>query len=428
MGGDCSYLDTLKSVRCPRPARRQSDFCVFHEPDPARQVSTARFVKLLAVLDRNQDGNWRGFVFPRHFSTSTKDITKSDIDLSFSNLGNFSLNNVTFAGKVRADNLVVSGDFISSAHFNWVRARNVEFQRTTRIGGSCSTSADFNSCVFHGPVYVHGNWEGEFSLQGSRFLDFVEIRGGWNIYASVGAAKQKPPTRNPLFRGQVTLQDIKFSHPSRVRFFSVSLEKTLFVGTDLIGAQFYDVIWPKFKDGRLGLYDEIHMLTSSDPTYRVRDLSKLEAAYRNCRLALERNHDYSTATDFYVGEMNVRQIRRKNGQLGKNFIEDVYRVLSNYGASPARAFGILLAFTAIHFGLNQLLICSATEFTCSWMPSLSHFLDQAAGSVRVVTLQRLLSGPSDDIPGQSLLDSVFAGLAPVQIALVVLAIRSRIRR
>ena len=202
----------------------------------------------------------------------------------------------------------------------------------------------------------------------------------------------------------------------------------MFIGTDLIGAQFYDVVWPKFKDGRLGLYDEIHLTASSDKSYRTRSLSKLEAAYRNCRRALENNHDYSTATDFYVGEMGVRRKRREKGQLGRNIIEDVYRILSNYGASPSRAMFVLLALAAAHFVINQILICNSAEFTCSWVPSIHNFLDQAAGSLRVITLQRFLSDPASEIPGQLLLDSIFAGLAPIQIALVVLAFRSRIRR
>lgn len=424
----CAYSIISIGMRCHRKTRFNFPFCVFHESDPSRQISSSRFASLLSILDRKGEGDWRGFIFPPQFNISKSTGIRSDIDLSFASLGNCSISKVTFVGKVTADNLIVKGNFDSHSSFNWLRLRNAQFHQTTMVGGSCSTSADFGNSVFHGPVKFGGNWEGEFILSGARFLDFVEFRGGWNIYASVGASKQKPPTRNSLFRGQAYLQDIMFTHPTRVRFMSVSLEKTLFIGTDLIGAQFYDVLWPKFKDGRLGLYDEIHMRTSSDPSYRVRDLSKLEAAYRNCRLALERNHDYSTATDFYVGEMNVRRIRRQNGQLGKNLIEDVYRALSNYGASPARALGILLALAATHFGLNQLLICSATEFTCSWMPSLSHFLGQAAGSLRVVTLQRFLSDPSIDVPGQLLLDSIFAGLAPIQIALVVLAIRSRIRR
>lgn len=428
MPNKCEYENLAANVRCRRPARYNSQYCVFHETDADKQVSCNRYAALLKSLDRKNDGNWVGFQFPSPFDILDGGQIDSEIDASYASLGAFSLRTISFSDKVTADQLVVSDEFSLSASFEWIRARGAQFYKSAKIAGQCASSADFHASVFYGPAEFRGEWNGEFTLQGATFLDFVEFRGGWIIYASTKPGPPQAPKRKPLFLGQTILQDIKFSHPTRVRFTSVGLDKTLFSGTDLYGVHFYDVLWAKLENGRLGLYDEIFALCSSDPTYRDRAISSVEAAYRNCRLALEKNHDYSTATDFYVGEMKIRRLRRQRGQLNRNIFEDLYRLLSNYGASPSRAFACLLGLAFVHFAVSQSLICAAPDISCSWTPSIGHFIEQAANSVRIVTLQRFLGSWGNDIPGQALLDIIVAGLAPIQIALVVLAVRARIRR
>ena len=119
---------------------------------------------------------------------------------------------------------------------------------------------------------------------------------------------------------------------------------------------------------------------------------------------------------------------RKHGLLERNRIERIYGILSNYGASPGLALSWLLALTSVHFFLNQIAICAASNIVCTHSLNLGNFAEQAASSIRVVTLQRFLGGGEYGYTWHVLLDSIVAGLAPIQIALVVLAIRARIRR
>lgn len=424
----CAYTNETNATRCCRPARFNSDYCIFHETDPNKQASSKRYAALLRVLDRKKDGNWTGFQFPSNFDSAEKYTVRTGINASYSSLGNFSLRNIEFAENVQADHLVSRGEFRISGHFSSVSSQYSRFCKKATFSGSASTSVNLARAEFHGATEFFGGWSGEFRLDGAIFLDFATFHGGWSITLVIGGSKQVPPKRNSLFLGNAILQNVKFCHPTRVRFITVSLERALLSGTDLIGAHFYDVLWTKYEKGRLGLYDERHALLNSDKTYQDRVLANIEAAYRNCRLALEKNHDFSTATDFYLGEMKTRQRRRKKGQLKLSSIESLYRLLSNYGASPSRALLVFALIAGIHFLLSQTLICQAEGVTCSASPSWSAFSDQAASTMRVVTLQRFLSGPDYEIPGLLLLDSIIAALAPIQLALVVLAVRARIRR
>ena len=430
MSRKCAYIAPDRNTKCARPARGSSANCVFHEPVAEKRVGSNRFAALLKCLDRKGDGNWVGFRFPDSFIFERNACISSKIDLRYATVNVVSIKQVTFENHILADYIEVGGPCYISANMAWIRSRNSTVLSDIHLIVTCKGAADFIESVFHGPATFGGEWSGEFRLGRARFLSFVEFFGGWHIFLTVGTSKpQPPPKKKPLFAGEADLQNVRFAHPEQVHFKSVSLEKTLFSGTDIFGAHFYDVTWATPDPDRLGLYDEKHIVGSSDKSYPARALPRLETAYRSFRLALEKNHDFSTATDFYVGEMETRRRRRNLGQLKRSPIEFLYRMLSLYGSSPTRAFLVLLGLAALHFVLNQGLICAATDSGCAWSIEWTRFAEQAANSLRVISLQRFVFGSQGELlPFQGLLDATFAALAPIQIALLVLAIRARIRR
>ena len=191
----CKYTNLEAGARCSRTARFNSEYCVFHETDVRKQVTCGRYSALLLALDRKGDGDWVGFRFPSPFKTSKAIAVDSEINTSYAVLGDFSATQITFRNKVTADRITATGDLNVSAAFSWLRSRGSEFEQSVSIGGSCEKSADFNGCVFRGPVDIRGTWNGEFSLQRAQFLDFVEIRGGWNIFVTAGGGP--PKTADP---------------------------------------------------------------------------------------------------------------------------------------------------------------------------------------------------------------------------------------
>ena len=93
-------------------------------------------------------------------------------------------------------------------------------------------------------------------------------------------------------------------------------------------------------------------------------------------------------------------------------INAVYRLISNYGTSPLRAFGFFVVFVLLH--------AYAT-------PKESEIWMRIGYSIQVMTLQRgnLLVHSNEFLTG---LNVVFSIIGPVLIALIALSMRNRIRR
>ena len=207
----------------------------------------------------------------------------------------------------------------------------------------------------------------------------------------------------------------------------VDLFRAHLIGTDMRGVHFYDVDWHQEKLGRRGLQDEVLVKNSWDRNDRDYLYPRVEAEYRNIRVALEDNKDYSTATDFYVGEMETR--RQRMGFFRKYLfsVEAVYRHSSIYGSSIWRAVSIMIVLIVLHSFLMTRLLANIPVEKLLRFQIIDSFWLVLTNSLKVLTLQR--SGPFIEIGGwQTTLDAVFQVIGPIQIALIILAMRARIKR
>ncbi|MBA3018691.1 MAG: hypothetical protein KJ550_09660 [Proteobacteria bacterium] len=288
--------------------------------------------------------------------------------------------------------------------------------------------ANFSQSDFHGRTSFGGSFDDKASFNSCIFRDSITFRGGLDITFNTGSTEERR-----LFNKKVEMQDVNFLRPDRVKFVGTDMSWLLLVGTDLKGVHLYDTKWFQQKLKRNGLYDEVFALKQSD-NYRNYIIPQIESGYRNVRVALEENKDYSFASDFYIGEIEIR--RKRKHIIKKHFlsIEAFYNALSLYGTSPIQAARMFLWFFLLHFLISFFLYQASSNhpmFDFYSFESLKTVFNEVSpygiNSLKILTLQRFGNFIENGLL-QSLIDTIFRIIGPIQIALLVMALRNKIKR
>jgi hypothetical protein len=241
-----------------------------------------------------------------------------------------------------------------------------------------------------------------------------------------------------LFLSNVIFSNVDFRRPDRTHFISVDLSQAEILGTDFRGVQFYDVNWFISGLGRNGIYDEIKLKQSNDLELIHFMQRQLEEAYRITRLSLEVNKDYNTASDFYIGEMDLK--RQSMNSLRRYFlsVEAWYETLSTYGTSPKQAIKLFAYLCLLHISICTYLLTNDFTFqniigTTAHSNPLNPFLwtkfnIHITHTLQVFTLQKVNLASTFDTNAIKLTDAIFRIISPIQIAITALSFRSRIKR
>jgi uncharacterized protein YjbI with pentapeptide repeats len=227
-----------------------------------------------------------------------------------------------------------------------------------------------------------------------------------------------------------------FENPSQTLFQDVDLRKASFKSVSLIGARFYNVNFYQEELKRNGLFNEVSLLRKSGQTkpktkrkkhdaQSVKRYPHLIQEYRQLRMAMENIKDYEKSNDFYIGEMENRQLRKFS------FILSIYYLSSAYGTNYKRALWMLVALLTTHFSLTGIVsldlnfeaIINGKQIT----ETLNGIRDVALHSTSTATLQRigLLENTSSF---QKIIDIIFRVFIPIQAAMFVLALRNKTKR
>jgi hypothetical protein len=280
----------------------------------------------------------------------------------------------------------------------------------------------FDKCVFKQRALFRGVFHGPALFNWAVFHDAVEFRGGWIHTGVIGTADspERPVPPRYVFNGDVHLEAIDFRRPDRVQFRMVDLSQALTMDTDFRKTRFDEIKWCTFES-RKGLYVERWANPSGGPS---RLDAMIEGSYRNIRAALEESRDFQSATDFYIGEMEAR--RRQLSTLQRKFfsIEWMYWIASSYGGNPMRAFVVLFGLltfygilTAVPLGKVCLYPLQACELSA----------DPVLRALSLVEISKAAEGT--DLTGWwKVVAIVFRVLVVIQVALLGLALRSRIKR
>jgi uncharacterized protein YjbI with pentapeptide repeats len=195
-----------------------------------------------------------------------------------------------------------------------------------------------------------------------------------------------------------------------------------FLDTDLRGAEFTDVTWPKIKN-RDGVHDEEVLGNNERPSV----YSHVERLYRELKQNREDRRDYERAGDFHYGqkEMRRKQARRFSGL---RFWLNLYKWASGYGEQwlPPLLWGGLILFSCTAGYLRWGLGIKGSCATLSWMSGFDGWRQVLDYSVRTMFLLK----PDDLVAtGISRHINTFQSLAgPLFLGLFALALRQRLKR
>jgi uncharacterized protein YjbI with pentapeptide repeats len=325
-----------------------------------------------------------------------------------------------------------------------------EFADRVFFHGAFSGPANIQSCIFESAVSFIGNLrhftpliEDAISFNGrpAAIEEVTTHPDGTQTFAPSPTASKRqrlkwwlqrqlprlrtstPPQQNRVFNGGGYLRDLEFRQPTKVLFQSVSLGAVSLMGTDLRGASFIDVDFSNETLGRSGLVDELAVRSDKNPVARATRERQLADQYRLVRLALEERKNYQLAADFYYGELEAK--RRARPYLYRHFfsMEAIYHAATRYGTSVSAGICTALLLVALH-AVATLLISDLDQriqlFAAGLFPAV-------VNSLQVLTLQRDLLLPPANV-SRVALDVLFRLLGAGQLAMLVLAIRGRIRR
>ena len=284
------------------------------------------------------------------------------------------------------------------------------------------------------------------------------IKHNINKYREKMPHKRKGVTSYYLFEGQASLDEMTFAEPKEVVFKGVNLQNATFRGTDLRGVTFIGNNWYQPELKRHGLIEDIRLRGINNYYDKKDPLPDLENSYRNIRFSLEANKDFSLANDFFIGEMDAK--RNQLPWLKKQLFSvlALYRLISNYGTSPIRCLAWFLIVvichsltisylsnTELYLGLVRIfgdIGYFPSDRISDWYSQVSGslsgffeedcFMNSISYSIKTMTLQKdkstLLESCLEMNSGVAFVNTIFAILGPILLALIALSVRTRIKR
>jgi uncharacterized protein YjbI with pentapeptide repeats len=447
------------------------------------------FEPAFAAAIAAEDGDWQGFVFPRGVKFPKQlDFPISARECRFNALD---LDGVVFTGAVDFTEAVFHGGtaFRNLTFEDTVTFEHCRFDGPVDfLNVQCKKSASFSSVDFSGRSILRINFQGTATFNQAVFREGVNFAGWRNItlvlnsvltIGSIGSvtlssgnkptireralkkiaaartwirekwkrlkrqaiegtekvrghykallwqfAKTDPDTKLfRMFESEGHFQDVVFLKPDQTLFSQVDLSRVSFRGTNLRGVRFLGVKWWQPKLGRNGLYDEVLIRFSKDGPFRHQYLPVLEETCRNARVALEDNRSFDMASDFYVGEMEAA--RTQLGLFRRHLfsVAALYRFVSGYGTSVGVALRILALLYALHLAGTL-----AIRFDGGAPLLVGSISEAALRSFKVLMQQTPETITSGGLHFQAWLDASFRVLGLIQVAMVALAFRSRIKR
>ncbi|ODT85508.1 MAG: hypothetical protein ABS69_00770 [Nitrosomonadales bacterium SCN 54-20] len=275
------------------------------------------------------------------------------------------------------------------------------FERQTIIEANILREARFESCIFN---------------QSVRFSGFI-------VWSMPVAGERETDEVSRLFDGEADLTNIYFPSGTQVLFTGVDLSSAKLTGTDFSGTKFQDVSWYQPSLRRSGLYEEVRFFKKKNWQDLRKRRATLEETYRNIRVTLEEdNRNYNEAADFYIGELDARRSRMNPMKRWIFSVEALYRLLSRYGTSPLRATTVLIVLILSHAAITAMLQKGIDLYSVG---------DLSIVLLRSVRLIVFHIDPTDEVQltvAQNWSDTLFRIIATIQIALLVFALRGKIKR
>ena len=322
------------------------------------------------------------------------------------------------------------------------------------------TPVDFEYTEFEDDVIFHGAsfskpanamfLETEFHKEGI----FLEVSSQSIFFFANCVFHDLADFQGAVFRGPVTFDRCSFAveaifgefraqdaveSPIYVRFLNIDMQRVAFRSADLQNvsfihcynldkSEFFSCNWNMAYGRQRVLHDELVMrgqkpIWGSDAgedigfdVTNAKEWERVESTYRNIRRNFEDRRDFAGASEFYVGEMEMRRLPKPRIRRQFLSLEALYLNLSNYGENWWKPIVILL-----------LLLGISTLVYAGWPINSDTLGISLMYSLSVFTLLRVSVGEPLHWTGQ-LMAIVQLVLSPVLITLSVLAIRRKLKR
>jgi hypothetical protein len=365
-GVDGEYRSACKDL----PKYPGTRYCVLHEP--GEEKSKEDFLKVKESKLARKDYDFGGAIFPE--GTSNFEGFEFDANVAFTG--------AAFSGTADFRGAQFSGErtYFSRAQFG---------------------SADTN--------FIETTFEKEVTFTEAIFRDNVAFWGRKG---------------NPVFGpgAWARFNYCLIEKPEQFTFNAMSLHPGWFCNTDVRKVDFTDVKWYGMRGCQGTLDEKIRALEARDVQSPHTLLSQ---ACQRLATNAEENRSYPLANDFYYWSMEAL---RKAGWRRLGLIRIMYWALSGYGVRPGHAFGVLVVIWVV-FAALYILVPSSEFYILS--PSNSGQVISDVGRAMVYslgTMARLNPEPKPD-PGWFQLTVTFEGLlGPLQIGLLLLAVRRKVMR
>jgi hypothetical protein len=373
-------------------------YCVLHFPSTAKEDD---FSKEIDRKLKNQDFDFAGVYFP----------------------GDQSFESCKFSSKATFDKAIFCGE----ANFH-----EACFERTASfVGTTFKWTAFFRQAKFNSDAYFYK----------TRFLERTGFSARMNYEAFDVSGDQ-----------EILFDDVEIEKPKVFAFRSIQLRPSWFIYVE--SAQeltFHEVSWYGLHEGPKPSVREEHDKTKASELDLGGALSDVKAfenevkalknregkgldhpdkqnikqpyqllarTYRRLSNNYEDNREYPIANEFYFWSMNALRMRNR---VRFGLINGLYWALSGYGVRARRAFLVLLGIWAA-FALLYILVPSSP---------FSGFSVSDFGEATVYSLgamARLNPEPKPDPGWFQFLVTVEGLLGPLQIGLLLLAIRRKVMR
>ena len=209
----------------------------------------------------------------------------------------------------------------------------------------------------------------------------------------------------------------RIEKPEQLTFNTVLLHPGWFINADVRKVDFTNVQWYGMPGGPEGTLDEELGAVKTRGAFESPHAPLSQACQRLSANA-EENREYPLANEFHYWSMDAL---RQEGWRSFGPIRTLYWALSGYGVRAARAFGVLVAIWAV-FTIFYLLVPSSPFSGLS----VSDFGEAIIYSLGAIA--RLNPEPKPDPGWFQFLVTVEGLVGPLQIGLLLLAIRRQVMR
>lgn len=449
----CNYVEEGRNTQpksCKDLPRYKSfegkDFCVLHYPQNDKKTDFEKVLKE-KFEDKSEFLNFRGIWFPTEtpleriffegadfknewtcinvggglasIPPGESRIFNREIDFSYCVFnGKLNLASYTFYKDLHFKHAIFNDEVI----FSHTRVKNIDFSYT-----------EFNSKVDFSFVYLDGCINFSFATLKSS-LKFSEHEK-YDFYAKpmevsiVGRTPVSTPKKKkvhvkstPHFsdKSSIIFQYAEIEIPQNILFHTINLRPIWFINVDTSKFTFTNVVWRGNKENsKPNVKDEINALKNLDISvpYPYKLLAK---TCRQLAINEEENHRYEEASELRYLSMEAKRLE-DFGNLDFWKLHWWYWLSSGYGERWKRAFIVLILILVTSVAL--------------YMSSESLFKDGKQGfdfweaisySLRVMALQRPEPQPENNFA--KVVVAFQTILAPLQLALLALAVRRKFMR